>query len=316
MKRVVVRARRPSSPSPNRPGGVRTLLLALLAAVAALSGVVSAGVPSSTYEWMATAPIVIVGSVAVDDQRYVEFEATTVLRGEVPIGGRVAVDVRSANRDRAPENDRLAPRIGLRYLLLLEPVEARKKRATSLHRLVHGVAGAREIPAEGGQAFLDAVRRMVAVQEIKDDGRTWQALEGMLEDTNPLLVRTALDLYEKFRRATPVHLPLLRPLLDHPDPALRAGSMRLIAQVQSTRGPLPEEDRVILVGELASRARRDAVIEVRVAATAALAAFPGSHVEDLLREVAREDPEQAVRFEAQKSLFERNGGEASRPRQD
>jgi hypothetical protein len=37
-------------------------------------------------------------------------------------------------------------------------------------------------------------------------------------------------------------------------------------------------------------------------------------VDDLLREIAREDPEQSVRFEAQKSVYERTGGEASRPR--
>ena len=52
-------------------------------------------------------------------------------------------------------------------------------------------------------------------------------------------------------------------------------------------------------------ARRDVTPEVRVAATAALGKLPGPDVRTLLEEIAREDPEQSVRYAAEKRLYER-----------
>ena len=67
---------------------------------------------------------------------------------------------------------------------------------------------------------------------------------------------------------------------------------------------LPE--RSSLVGALTGRARRDDDTAVRRAATAALAALPDHGNDETLRTIARDDPDQDVRYEAEKSLLERS----------
>jgi hypothetical protein len=49
---------------------------------------------------------------------------------------------------------------------------------------------------------------------------------------------------------------------------------------------------------------------VRVAATGALSRLPGSEVQALLEEIAREDPEQTVRYAAERLLYERRAAKA------
>lgn len=259
----------------------------------------------SLYDWMATAPVVVIGTIVVDDQRYIEIEPSTMLRGTTGPGTRLAVDVRSANRDRPPGVARVKPVSGQSFLMLLAPPTLDSKKRKAVHHLVHGVGGAREIPEEGRQVFVAALTRMAAVQALKSDTLAWQEFRRMLEDTNPLLVETALQMYEKFRRAGPQELPILRPLLDHPRPALRAAAARVIGIVAARPGTIPQEQSAQIVGELVARARRDDDILVRVAATGALAGFSSRTVDELLHTIAEDDPDQAVRLEAQKTLYER-----------
>ena len=59
------------------------------------------------------------------------------------------------------------------------------------------------------------------------------------------------------------------------------------------------------VAALAGRARRDDEASVRREATAALASLRDSGIDETLRAIARDDPDQDVRFEAERSVFER-----------
>ena len=71
--------------------------------------------------------------------------------------------------------------------------------------------------------------------------------------------------------------------------------------------------------ELIGVARRDDTVESRVAATQALAAFGVARVETVLDEIAATDPDQNVRYSAQKILLEYRQErelEAQRPRLD
>jgi len=69
---------------------------------------------------------------------------------------------------------------------------------------------------------------------------------------------------------------------------------------------LPERSEV--VSSLTGRARRDEDPGVRREATAALAALPDAGIDETLRTIAQDDPDQDVRFEAEKSVFVRRQG--------
>jgi HEAT repeat protein len=132
----------------------------------------------------------------------------------------------------------------------------------------------------------------------------------MIEETNPLLVETSLALFVKFRRADSSLLPSLRPLLDHPRDDFRTQAIVVIGQILERRGGVEGDDNSGLLAEIVGRARRDASVPVRAAATRALGAIRGPSMDEVLQEIARDDPEQAVRYEAERLLYERG---AKRP---
>ncbi len=121
-----------------------------------------------------------------------------------------------------------------------------------------------------------------------------------------MLVDAALDLYVKFRRESVALVPVVQPLLEHPRPDFRRRAALLLGHVlvRAAASAVPERPR--LVAELTGRARRDDDVTVRREATSALAALPDAGIDETLRVIARDDPDQNVRFEAEKSIFERS----------
>lgn len=258
--------------------------------------------PRNLFEWSAVAPIVVAVESLGEDGRYLELRVDETIRGGLPMGVTIDVDLRFANRERDrmlyPKALRLDA--GVDYVVLLEPVKSRKDDKVDHFRIVRGVLGARELPLEGREPYLDALRRFVAIQETRSDSRIWQAFSEMLGETNPLLIETALAQFSKFRRGEPELLVDIRPLLDHPRPDLREGASRLIGQILirfRDRDSIPDEEPLRI--ELVSRARRDDAVGVRIAATEALAGFPVETVGLVLDEIAESDPEQSVRYVAE-----------------
>jgi hypothetical protein len=168
------------------------------------------------YDWLGLAPVVALGESLGDNGKYTEVRIERVLRGDPVAQAVVRVDVRAANRDRNRDVDPRALRLdqGTSYVLLLEPTGSRGGFPT--FRLVRGIHGARELPAEGREAFVDALARCLEVQSGADDLAVWQRMSALLEETNPLVLRMALGQFLKFRRGDPSLLASLRPLLDHP----------------------------------------------------------------------------------------------------
>jgi len=84
-------------------------------------------------------------------------------------------------------------------------------------------------------------------------------------------------------------------------------STRISATDVSIRaaGPADIAERSVVIGELTSRARRDDDAHVRRTATAALAALPDNGISETLRAIAHDDPDQDVRFEAERAVYER-----------
>lgn len=259
------------------------------------------------YEWSAVARIVVAGQAVPDDGFQANFAVERVLRGDLQPGQLLRVDLRQANRQRnvTSHPKPLHLEQGRSYVLLLESTAGRKADRPALFRLVRGVSGARELPAEGAPALLGALQRFVAMHEQNDDRHTWNEFAEMLKASDPVIVETALSQFIKFRRGDPGLLPSVRLLLQHSSPLLRERSARLIGQILARRGGLAVPEAPLLHGEILACARRDPEVAVRVAATEALHALDGETCAEILREISATDPDQQVRYTAERLIFER-----------
>ena len=275
------------------------ILVAPLALTLVLSTITAA--PLNLYEWIAVAPVIVAGENLGTYGKYAEFAVHNTYRGEV--GQRIRVNVRRTNRDRDKVLFKQPLRFeeGQSYVLLL--VGDPDGRPT--FDLIRGVRGAREVPPEGAGPFLDAIERFARLQDQADHSATWRQLAAMVDETNPILVETALDQFLKFRRGEPHLLGSLRPLLDHPDPELRERTARLIGQVLMRHDRESIPDVGTLQDELVARARRDDAIPVRVAAVQALDRLDSRTVQEILEQIARDDPDQTVRYAANMLLYDR-----------
>jgi hypothetical protein len=257
------------------------------------------------YEWMATAPVVVVGDVLVDDGKYVQAMTRNVVKGEVAAESVVLVDLKKANRDRPVGVKGLELVKGRSYLLLLQPAARPSREASPVYDLVRGMSGARELPQEAPGATIDAALRLSELQQRKNDALVWATVPEFLEDPNPVLVDAALDLVIKFRRESIALLPVLEPLLESPRPDVRQRAVLLVGRVLRREGADELPERSMIVAEVTGRARRDDDVEVRRTATIAIAALKDPGIDETLRTISRDDPDQNVRFEAEKALFER-----------
>jgi len=272
------------------------------------------------YEWTAVAKVVVAGTSLGENGRYIEFRVKHALRGPVEVGEMIRVDLKEANRNRRRSDYPHALKLpeGTEAMLVLHEPHLTKTE-TRAFRMARGVLSVRELPLEGQQGIIDAVAMFLEIQDHKDDRVTWRRMGQMLEATNPLAIRNALEQMFKFRRGTLAHLFSLRPLFDHPDPGIREQSARLAGQIIERHGSDDVPEAAALMAELIGVARRDETVEPRVAATLALAAFGVARVESVLDEIAATDPDQNVRYSAEKILLEyrrEREAEARLPRLD
>ncbi|HZN56098.1 MAG TPA: HEAT repeat domain-containing protein [Candidatus Polarisedimenticolaceae bacterium] len=258
------------------------------------------------YEWMAVAPIVVAASVVSDDAKYIQAVTQTPVKGGVKPSEVVLVDLRTANRDRELGTRSLDLERGRAYLLLLKPSSRGKNEAHPVFDLVRGTRGAKPLPPEGAEATIAAAVQLADLQERKDDELLWAKLADFIEDTNPVLVDAALDLFVKFHRESAEMIPVVEPLLDHPSTEFRRRAVLLIGRILARPSGEAIPERAMIVAELTGRARRDGDVAVRREATVALAALGDGGVDETLRTISRDDPDQNVRFEAEKALFERS----------
>jgi hypothetical protein len=253
------------------------------------------------YEWSAVAPFVVAGTSLGEDGKHFDFKVLECLRGGFQPGDELRIDVRTANRMRDRSLYPRAMRLdnGVDYVLLLGGVKGRGPNEPALYSLERGLAGSRTLPLEGRDALLDALRTFIRIQDADNDELRWHLLGQELDGNNVLVLETALDLYIKFHRGEGEMVLGLLPLLDHPQTGLRVSTARLIGVIVDRHwasGTIPEDEA--LRAELIARATRDDAIEVRVAATRALAHFPPEMVDEVLDRIADSDPDQQVRYVA------------------
>jgi hypothetical protein len=264
------------------------------------------------YEWMATAPIVIAADVVADDGKFVQAVTRTPIKGGLRAATVVLVDQRQANRDREPGVPASDLVKGRGYLLLLSASTRGKNEAHQVFDLVRGVKGSKELPVEGSDATIAAAVRLAEIQERANDAYLWASLPDLLQDENPLLVDAALDLYVKFRRESVAQVPVLQPLLEHPRPDFRRRAVLLLGRILAKTSSTDLPERPQIIAELTGRARRDEDVGARREAVTALAPLPDTGIDETLRAVAQDDPDQDVRFEAEKSAFVRSGAQRTK----
>jgi HEAT repeat protein len=248
---------------------------------------------------------VVAGEIIADDGKFVVAVATTPIKGSLNAGAAIKIDLRETNRDRDPGTPALDLVKGKSYLLLLKPSSKGRGQPTPIFALERGVRGAKELPVEGSAATVDAMQRLAAIQARQSDNLLWATLPEFLEDPNPVLVDAALDLYVKFRREGADLIPVLAPLLEHPRPDFRRRAALLLGRVLRRSGAAEIAERPETVAALTGRARRDDDATVRREATVALAALSDPGIDETLRTIGADDPDQDVRFEAVKALSER-----------
>ena len=285
---------------PTYRSAVRTIGICLLLVCAAGPGSAD---DRNYYEWTAVAPDVIIAKILGEEGRSPVAVAEQVLKGDLVPGKEFLIDLRTANRSRLSHQTKLRLLHGERYLLLMEQEPAGSGR-WPLYRLVRGVDGARDLPQEGEPALLDALRTFIDLQAIEDYDRLWERQADLLDSTNPVVLRTVLQQYVKFRRGLPDLIPSVLPLAAHPAPDVRSGAVTLIGQIFEDRLVETEQGDPGVEGELIALARRDPAVDVRVAATIAVARLPGDGPVRILRQISLEDPDQLVRYTAQKLLLE------------
>lgn len=272
-----------------------------------LTGSATHAEPVNLFEWLGMGDFVVAAENIGSNGKLQEFVVTTSLRGDLPEGTTLSVNLKRANRDRNRALDPKSRKLDLErtYLLLLDREHPPKKDAVERYGLVRGLRGIRELPSEGTRAYLDAAGRFIEIHDQKDDRVTWRRLEAMLEDTSPLLIETALEQFLKFRRGDSEIQGVLEPLLEHPSPGIRQRTAELLGQILQQHGSPGPAEAARVRQELTSRARRDASIDVRVAATRALDACEGPGVDEVLQTIAADDPDQVVRYTAERLLYER-----------
>lgn len=257
------------------------------------------------YEWVATAPIVITAEHVGSGGKYAIFEIDQAYRDTLVPGSQLRINVRKANRARSQNSDLKALKFetGSTYILLIDNLTPAKKEAAPTAELVRGVMGVRQLPREGAEVLLTALKEFIRIQDLNSEQAIWSNFERMLEANNPHLLENALDQFLKFRRGEPDHLADLIPLLYHPRPDFRDRAARLIEQIITHRQIGEAVDADWLREELIGSARRDSEISVRISATKALAQFQDAAAQTVLEEIASSDTSQEVRFTAEVLLY-------------
>jgi hypothetical protein len=167
-----------------------------------------------------------------------------------------------------------------------------------------GAQGRVTLPPEGERAWVEAVRSFKEILANEDPDRQAAMLREHLNSTNPVLSDGSFEEMLKQGLGTLEMIPELVRYFDSPREPTRLGSMRLLRQVisdarTSGRAVPGQQDLADLVR---GRAVTDKSPDFRVEAVKVLGVLGGDEVRAFLTRLAKEDPSQMVRYEAEKAL--------------
>ncbi len=293
-----------------RPTGVCVAALAAVAAVAAAAGAARADVrPLSLYERTARASLVVRAEVTDGEHRLAVLRTRDVVKCSIPErpGDSFRIAYKLDSFTRRPWEDKISFRTGERVLLFLRKFtkEDGEKPEGDLYTLLWGAQGKFLLPPEGEEAHVQAVTAFAAVQAIPALEEQEARLEEMIADRNPIIAEAALEQLHVQGLGDPALIPSLVAFFDHDRETLRLGAMRLLrriledARLAGTAVPARED----LADRIRGLVVADPAAALRAEAVGVLHALGGEDARAFLRRVSREDPSQAVRYEAEKALL-------------
>ena len=261
-------------------------------------------VPLTLYQLLARADLVAHVRVKDGAGRYAIVEMVSELKGDAA-AAELRIDFRALNL--SPHGQELIVfRSEEEYVLLLmrkhwpKPKESRG----NIMELLHGRRGKIRLPAEGWGAALETVQTLVPLTRLGPEEQSDRLRSHLLTD-NLLLREAVLDELIRLQTAEVDDLPALVHLLSDPSPRIRARDLRLMKQVfEAGHGTNVTDEERNALGMVLERARNDANEEVRIQSVRALGAWclPAELNADLSA-IAKQDPSQSVRYEAERILF-------------
>jgi hypothetical protein len=231
------------------------------------------------------------------------------LRGRVA-SGEITLAFRAVNFGRAAGTPALEIHEGERAIFVLAPRDASGAGSGKLVFLPAGGSDARiPLPAEGAEALVEAARQIVALQDADNPSTTTAELARWLAGANPWLIDIALDQVARLGLADRDVAPALLLRSRDASPMRRTKAVQAIGVALArgrlvsrgaARDPLAGEDDVIQAAweTVVRLARTDPEVEVRQAAIRELARRPTAKTTEILSAIARDDPDQTVRYEA------------------
>jgi hypothetical protein len=270
---------------------------------------------SSLDNWEKTfrSELVVRATVLDGDDRLARMKVDEVLKGDYK-GEQLKIVFRAANFARKTWEEKITFKTGQHLILFLD--RFRKNgvlQAPDQFELFRGSNGREEIPSEGEDAYLLAIRKFIEIQGLESQLARWDASRALLSETNPFLVDAGFEQVLKFRLANATLVPVLLGHLDSETVAFRQKAVRCFGQVfESTSreaGDLPTEDHIRDL--LLNKAMKDPVADVRVESIKALGAWQDHDLAASFRAIAAQDPSQAVRYEAERAIYELESSSAN-----
>jgi hypothetical protein len=258
------------------------------------------------FQMIARADIVAHVRVKDGEERLALVDVVTPLKGEPP-APQLRIDFRDLNLN--PQGQGMVVfRDGEEYVLFLEKLQFRSpsEKKANILGLFHGRSGRMLLPAEGSEVTLGAIRSLVPLAQAGPEAQI-EGMRALLSSQNALLLEAALEEMARLRAATPDDLPALLKMLGDLSPGIRLRALPLIASLFSGLGRAGTErtpDERAALALVLERARSDDDIAVRTESVRTLGTWPvrGEVVGDL-KAIAKQDPSQTVRYEAERLLF-------------
>jgi len=262
------------------------------------------------FQMVARSQVIVDVRILSGSLRYALVEIQETLKGS-PESDRLRVAFREFNWNRPKGEPPIEFPDGQREILFLVPYTGvkRTEKNRDLYALYRGEAGRVILAAEGSDPVAEAIRRLVRIAAL-DAAAQVAALKELIGSPNTALRGAGLREVARLRAVDPSLYAVLTTVLSSSETGARVDALGLVRLMFGTfgtgEGMLPEEQqgRIALV-RVMEMARNDRAAAVRRAAVVAMAAWPQrDEIDPDLRNLAAQDPDQTVRYEAQRALLD------------
>jgi len=291
------------------------LLFATIASLTAAAGVPARGDvrPLTLFQRVGRSPWVVFGEVTSADKRFVSVSAVEVLKGAYA-QPTLRVMYKLENFLRRSFEDRIEFHTGERGVFFLKRYETDRPdgklddwmKADDLFASSFGAQGKFVLPAEGGGAYVEAIREFVRASGLADPRAEEAAILGFLDSANPHVQQAGLEQTIERRLAGPAQAELLMRLSESAREPVRLNALQILGQVAEdlrvTGGHL--EDQADVVNRLKAKAIGGGGDLFRAEAVKVVAALGGADERAFLDRLAKDDASQLVRYEAGRALSE------------